>query len=119
VGHILDIHLSRLARVEGCVYSRYADDITFSTNKPSFPIAIARQAAGNAHQWEAGDELKKIIKWSGFAINASKSRMQYRNSRQCVTGLTVNRKVNIKSEYRRTARAMAQRLFMTGEFEVG
>lgn len=117
VGHILDIHLSRLARVEGCVYSRYADDITFSTNKPSFPLTIARQTPGNAHQWEAGDELKKIIKRSGFAINASKSRMQYCNSRQCVTGLTVNRKVNIKSEYRRTARAMAQRLFMTGEFE--
>lgn len=117
VGHILDIRLSRLAANQGCIYSRYADDISFSTNKPNFPLPIARQAAGDPHKWEAGAKLHKLIAGAGFAINPSKTRMQYRGSRQSVTGLLVNKKVNIRNEYRRTVRAMAQRLFMTGEFE--
>ena len=117
IGHILDIRLSRLAASEGCVYSRYADDISFSTNKPTFPPGIARQIAGDAHKWESGAKLQKLIAGAGFAINPTKTRMQYRGSRQSVTGLLVNKKVNIRSEYRRTVRAMAQRLFMRGEFE--
>lgn len=117
VGHILDIHLSRLAATEGCVYSRYADDITFSTSKPVFPSAIAMPLVGGTHQWEAGSGLSKIVTRAGFTINPGKSRMQYSGSRQAVTGLVVNRKVNIRSEYRRTVRAMAQNLFMTGRFD--
>jgi RNA-directed DNA polymerase len=41
IGHVLDIHLCKLAANKGCTYSRYADDITFSTNKPDFPASIA------------------------------------------------------------------------------
>ena len=117
VGHILDIRLSRFAVAQGCIYSRYADVISFSTNKPDFPSAVAKQVSGNAHKWEAGVKLQKIIVNAGFLINPTKTRMQYRGSRQSVTGLLVNRKVNIRSEYRRTVRAMAQSLFMTGAFE--
>ncbi len=117
VGHVLDIHLCRLASANGCTYSRYADDLTFSTNKPIFPIEIAKPVPAQAHKWEVGDKLKEAILHSGFAINSSKTRMQYRNSRQSVTGLVVNRKVNVQTEYRRTVRAMAQTLFMTGKFQ--
>src|SRR5712692_5919420 len=46
VGHVLDIHLCKLALKHGCTYSRYADDLTFSTNKPDFPSGIAKQAVG-------------------------------------------------------------------------
>jgi hypothetical protein len=45
IGHVLDIQLSALARKTGCTYSRYADDITFSTNKQVFPPAIAKREA--------------------------------------------------------------------------
>ncbi len=41
IAHILDIHLVRLASTVGCTYSRYADDLTFSTNKKLFPMEIA------------------------------------------------------------------------------
>ena len=41
IGHILDIRLSKLARDCGCSYSRYCDDITFSTNKKVFPKELA------------------------------------------------------------------------------
>jgi RNA-directed DNA polymerase len=73
--------------------------------------------AGEPHKWEAGDELQKSVTHTGFSINPKKTRMQYQDSRQAVTGLVVNRKVNIRTEYRRRARAMAQRLFMTGSFQ--
>lgn len=118
VGHVLDIHLSKLAFKAGCTYTRYADDLTFSTNKPEFPARIAKQISEQPHKWEVGDELQEIITASGFKINAQKTRLQYRDSRQDVTGLVVNRKVNIRSEYRRAVRAMAHHLFMTGDFEI-
>jgi len=117
IGHVLDIHLSKLASTTGCTYSRYADDITFSTNKQVFPLDVAKPVVGETHKWEAGDKLKAAVLHAGFAINSKKTRMQYRNSRQSVTGLLVNRKVNIRAEYRKTVRAMAQRLFITGGFQ--
>lgn len=117
VGHVLDIRLCKLAFENGCTYSRYADDITFSTNKPDFPPSIARRLAGESHKWEVGDRLEQAIVSAGFVINTAKTRMQYRSSRQSVTGLIVNRKVNIRTEYRRTVRAMAFRLFKTGKFQ--
>ena len=43
--------------------------------------------------------------------------MQYRDSRQEVTGLTVNRKVNVPASYRYTVRAMVDSLLKTGVFE--
>ena len=117
IGHVLDIRLCKLASANGCTYSRYADDITFSTNKPDFPPSIAKRVAGEAHKWEVGDKLEEAVVSAGFAINPAKTRMQYRSSRQAVTGLVVNRKVNIRTEYRRTVRAMAHRLFKTGSFQ--
>jgi len=117
IGHVLDIRLCKLAFANGCTYSRYADDITFSTNKPDCPSSIARRVAGEAHKWEVGDKLEEAVVSAGFVINPAKTRMQYRSSRQSVTGLIVNRKVNIRTEYRRTVRAMAHRLFKTGNFQ--
>jgi RNA-directed DNA polymerase len=118
VGHILDVHLCKLASQNGCTYSRYADDITFSTNEREFPASIARKVEGEPHKWKAGEELRAIVTRSGFSINHQKTRMQYRTSRQDVTGLVVNKKVNIRGEYRRRVRAMAQHLFMTGRYDV-
>lgn len=118
IGHVLDIRLARLASKRQCVYSRYADDITFSTNRCSFPPAIARETTEGDHDWIPGNKLDEMVTKAGFAINASKTRMQYRDSRQDVTGLVVNRKINIRSEYWRAARAMAHSLFKTGEFTI-
>jgi RNA-directed DNA polymerase len=117
VGHILDIRLCKLASANGCSYSRYADDITFSTNKPNFPPSIARRSAGDAHNWEVGDQLAEAVVSAGFTINPLKTRMQYQGTRQVVTGLVVNRKVNGRTEYRRIVRAMANRLFNTGKYQ--
>jgi RNA-directed DNA polymerase len=117
IGHVLDIHLCKLASTNGCTYSRYADDITFSTGKPDFPMGIAKRVVGQTHIWDVGDGLKNIVTHTGFSINPKKTRMQYRGSRQAVTGLVVNRKVNVRSEYRRKARSLAHNLFKTGSFQ--
>jgi hypothetical protein len=42
--------------------------------------------------------------------------MQCQTSRQTVTGLTVNKKVNIRADYYRKIRAMCHSLFQTGTY---
>ncbi len=41
VAHILDVRLVRLAKEHKCTYTRYADDLTFSTNQTNFPKELA------------------------------------------------------------------------------
>lgn len=94
----LDITLNRLARRERCTYTRYADDLTFSTNKKSFPREIATPPHGENCPWVPGDDLRYRIYRSGFKIKDRKTRMQHYWSRQEVTGLTVNLKVNIPTD---------------------
>lgn len=118
IAHILDIRLAKLAFENKCSYSRYADDITFSTNKEELPHSIARCMCEENHTWIAGASLLRIIKDSWFSINSKKTRVQYRDSRQEVTGLVVNSKINIKAEYHRTAKSMAHSLFQKGSFTI-
>jgi 5S rRNA maturation endonuclease (ribonuclease M5) len=80
-------------------------------------VGIAKRVSGQTHVWEVGDGLQNIVTHTGFSINPKKTRMQYRGSRQAVTGLVVNRKVNVRSEYRRKARSLAHNLFKTGSFQ--
>jgi RNA-directed DNA polymerase len=117
IAHILDTHLVRLAEQVGCHYTRYADDLTFSTNKPDFPKAIAERSSNDANKWVAGKSLLAIVSKSGFALNGAKTRVQYCNSRQEVTGLVVNEKINVRSEYRHKLRALVFRLINTGRFD--
>jgi RNA-directed DNA polymerase len=116
IGNILDTHLVKLAARTGCIYTRYADDLTFSTNKRCFPKSIAVQSDDDNHIWIPGSELLRLVKHSGFEINPKKTRMQFHCSRQEVTGLVVNKKVNIRREYRHNVRAMAHHLFTKGSF---
>ena len=114
IGNILDSRLLALARDTQCTYTRYADDLTFSINKGLFPPDIAVEVPGG--QWVVGEKLHKTIKETGFTINAGKTRMSLRQSRQTVTGLVVNKKVNIKREYYLSVRAMCYSLFNYGYY---
>lgn len=117
IGGMLDVRLVGLAKLHGCRYSRYADDLTFSTSKSPFPTEIARQI-GNAHQWAPGSSLSNLIEDSGFKLNPKKTRMQYCSSRQEVTGLVVNSIANTRPEYRRQVRAMVDSLTRTGKYTI-
>lgn len=114
VAHVLDVRLVQLARANKCRYTRYADDITFSTSQKQFPEAIASRSDAAGSEWTLGQELIAKVTNADFSINPTKTRMQCRPSRQLVTGLTVNVKVNIRAQYYRYARAMCDSLFQTG-----
>jgi retron-type reverse transcriptase len=113
ITHSLDIRLAYLAKRYSCVYSRYADDITFSTRKPAFPSQLMKESSG---AYVVGKRLRREIESSGFSINRKKTRIQYKDSRQDVTGLVVNRKPNVKNEYWRTIKAQCHSVFKTGEY---
>ena len=116
LGHVLDIRLVRLAKKAGYTYSRYADDITFSTREKTFSPLIAEQIAQGS--WEPSKKLHSAIVGAGFSVNSQKVSMQYETNRQMTTGLVVNRKVNIRASYYRQARAMCNSLFRTGSFYI-
>ena len=116
IAHLLDIRLVRLAKANRCTYSRYADDLTFSTGLKEFPADLASPVAGSEGDWLLGAVLTKEIQKAGFEINDNKTRMQVRGSRQVTTGLLVNEKANIRPEYYRDARAMCWSLFNTGSY---
>jgi RNA-directed DNA polymerase len=100
----LDSQLQQLSYKNRCSYTRYADDITFSTTRKSFPVAIA--TINDLEQVEPGEELNKIIINNGFRINYEKVRLRRPNRRQEVTGLTVNNLPNVKKKYLNQIRAM-------------
>ncbi len=118
IAHVLDVRLVQLAKAHKCRYTRYADDITFSTNKKQFPPAIASRAEAAGAEWALGQELIAKVSNAGFSINPAKTRMQCKPSRQLVTGLTVNVKVNVRAQYYRYARAMCASLFKTGSYSL-
>lgn len=105
----LDRQLRKLARLNRADYSRYADDITFSFYAPenyvSDSIVAFRIGAGNYFSG-VGDVLNKIISRNKFSINESKTRLQDRFERQLVTGLVVNKKINVPRTFVRKTCAM-------------
>ncbi|EPB6905509.1 TPA: retron Ec67 family RNA-directed DNA polymerase/endonuclease [Pseudomonas aeruginosa] len=115
IGHLIDIRLVEIAERYKCVYSRYADDITFSSNEKNFPSAIAFPVEGTT-DWIPGRALLKAIHKCGFGLNHNKTRMLYRESQQTVTGLVVNQKVNPPATYRRQIRAALHKLFLDGQY---
>lgn len=117
IGHLIDIRLVQLAIKNGCTYSRYVDDITFSTNKSTFPKDIAYRLE-EGHDWIPGTPLLKIIHKSGFSLNHDKTRMQYARAQQSVTGLVVNQTVNSPILFRKNVRAMTHKLFLDGNYYV-
>lgn len=116
IGHLLDVRLAQFAKKHKCTYSRYVDDITFSTSRKDFPPELAVPVSETSSRWQLGAPIVSKIEGSGFRINEKKTRMQCRGSRQVTTGLLVNEKVNIRPEYYKMARAMCNELFSTGSY---
>lgn len=96
----LDQALANLVSRRNCTYSRYADDISFSSNDREFPPELA--TVGPALRGEGlilGDALVQAVEQKGFRINRAKSRLQHRHMRQEVTGLTVNIVPNVNRRF--------------------
>lgn len=84
----LDRRLKGLANRFGANYTRYADDITFSSTHNIYKDIIFK------------NELKRIIEDDqNLFINPTKTRLQKVGTRQEVTGLIVNEKTNVQRKY--------------------
>lgn len=106
--NIMDMHLLSIAKRYKLNYTRYADDMTFSTNDKHFI----------EHYDAFYKDLSGEILRAGFQINEEKTRLLYNDSRQEVTGLIVNNKISIKREYYKNTQAMAHSLYTNGFFTI-
>lgn len=104
--NILDLRIIKLAKKYKMNYTRYADDLTFSTNDKHYVD----------NQDEFYIKLKKEVEKAGFRVNEKKTRVSYKDSRQEVTGVVVNEKISVNREYYKKTRAMADHLYRNGEF---
>lgn len=84
----LDRRMRGVAKRFGLHYSRYADDMTFSSMHNVY------QEGSNFR-----NEIKRIIEEQGFQMNEKKTRLLRDGARQEVTGLTVNSIVNVSRKY--------------------
>lgn len=104
----LDIKILRLCKKFKLNYTRYADDLTFSTNNKRFSDEFQLFYKN----------LEEEVNQSGFLINTNKNRFLCKDNRQTVTGLTVNNKVNVSRDFYLKTRAMAHCLYNRGEFSI-
>jgi retron-type reverse transcriptase len=91
----MDARLGGLARKLQYIYTRYADDLTFSCDLNATPLTgylLSR--------------VRHIIRDEHFEINEAKTRVQRPNVRQSVTGIVVNRRPNVPRRITRQLRAI-------------
>jgi len=100
----LDSRLLEYAKKEKFNYSRYADDLTFSSNE-------------NVNYGKLEKFVAKILKEEGFQINKSKSRLMKKSDRQVVTGVVVNEGLNVNRKYIRSLRALIYNSIENGVYQ--
>lgn len=99
----MDKDIIKLAEKQQITYTRYADDITFSSDSQFSTRIIDYNENGKVC---LGGELKSIIEDNGFVVKKRKIYLKTSAQRQVVTGLLVNKKVNVHRKYIRQLRAI-------------
>jgi retron-type reverse transcriptase len=90
----LDARLEGLAQRNGGVYTRYADDLTFSFRDDSVNL-------GRFRWW-----VDQVCHQEGFFVNQQKFRVIRASQRQVVTGIVVNDELRVPRRERRRFRAI-------------
>lgn len=98
----LDSNLIKLASQHGLVYTRYADDLSFSgTRSIKIDLELDKNEGNTFYK-----AVEKSINANGFKLNPKKSRVGYKNqARMSVTGITINHKMNVSRKMYRNIRA--------------
>lgn len=95
----MDARMAGIARKHGFAYTRYADDLTFSS--PTGDRESSRKLL-----WH----VKRVIEEEGFHIHPDKLRIMGKGRRREVTGLIVGGKPSVPREDIRAFRALLHRL---------
>lgn len=93
VARQLDERLLGLSRKAGWTYTRYADDLVFSSSDPDPNVASLLRV------------VSRIVNDEGFRINSEKSRVMRSPNRQIITGLIVDDDVRLTRQMKRRIRA--------------
>lgn len=102
----LDKKLLSVAKDARCIYTRYADDITFSSYQPPAALFEASMPPpGRFAPTMLAPKLRQSVLDNGFAINTEKAHYADRHSRRMVTGLKINELLNVDRRYVRNIRA--------------
>lgn len=92
----LDKRLSALASKYNCIYTRYADDMSFSFIEEKDDLNL-RKFMGLT---------SKIVGEEGLNINKKKTRFLRKNNRQCITGVVINNEqIGVAKKWIKTLRA--------------
>lgn len=89
----LDARLAGIARALGFSYTRYADDLTFSSSKALDVATLLFR-------------VRRVVDSEGLVVNEDKTRVMRRGRRQEVTGVVVNDKPGVPREEVRRLRAV-------------
>jgi RNA-directed DNA polymerase len=96
----LDARFTALGTRLGFRYSRYADDLVFSSTDDRLPALLPF--------------FKEVIVSEGYVVNEKKTRVMRRGAPQVVTGLVTNVHTTLPRARRRELRAMLHRLRTKG-----
>ena len=103
IAYKLDKKVRGLATKLNFNYSRYADDLSFSTTEDN-----QKNIAAFLYF------LKKIIESEGFELHPSKTHIMRKGNLQKVTGIVVNEKLNVQRSELRKFRALLHNLESRG-----
>jgi RNA-directed DNA polymerase len=101
----MDSELKALAWSCGCVYTRYADDVSISTKSIVLDKRIADKNL-TKREWEISAELLEIIRRNSFEVNPAKTRVRGSQSSQEITGVRINSRLNVSRMLLRQVRSM-------------
>ncbi|NNJ25516.1 hypothetical protein LzC2_15870 [Planctomycetes bacterium LzC2] len=96
--HGVDYALAKSAARRGFRYTRYADDLAFSSAEDD------SQAVRELLQ-----QIDRVVKRAGFRLNPRKTRILRQHQRQMICGLVVNDRLNLPRKVRRELRAALHR----------
>lgn len=101
----LDKRIAKYCSKREIIYTRYADDLTFSSNDKILLKSIYGMT-------------KKIIEDEGFQLNENKTRLMTPKGKKTITGITVNNQlIKAPKEMKRKVRAMIHHAIVTGNYD--
>ncbi|MCC8155557.1 MAG: reverse transcriptase family protein [Tannerellaceae bacterium] len=103
IAYNLDRRIKGLAKKYNFTYTRYADDLTFSTSRDN-----------EKHIAKFLYFLKDIIHSEGFTLHPDKTQIMRKGGLQKVTGIVVNEKQNIQRNELRKFRALLHNIEANG-----